>query len=813
MNCYERNSASIPSSSNRSRDRDELRSSKVPVTQIGADSPFIHSVDAHPSSRLPSLRHTTAPSSYGLVGYFQGLAAGDDLGDLIRGLRRSIWSCYQECLCKTKTSSSSSVVNPTGAETDGAAAAAVEANIPAPAAPHRLPAGTLSASQRREYWSATRTAFLFSAESPSAAEEATKLHCSPVTRSLLYPYCYSVGEAGAPDAAALPLGRVLRSGDMKMIWSDARMAELAREEVRRNPRDGWQQALRLLHQVSPTPLTCAVELELYRQTDGQHWVEALRSLWCIPPAQWTEMDVGAALRSLYHAGRRARRAKPPATQSSISSSLPSPASTSSFESDLFGSDGGAADTACDGTSDESTEVFLARLIAQALRIHRAVEETGALQWSTPSAFNDTLGLFALDPTAWREACLLLDKLIAARGCTMEEAAPSPAAASIPPNVSNTADPQRASQGILSTQASAALYQHMRPNPVTIHQTCRVFQQHWDVGLQYVQRLQRVAGDALHLCTDIVATEDVLRLCIAGQRWQEALRLVVSYEAAVRDQHTANDSSSLSTCSSSSSSPSTFSRPRGVSAELMSARQHFRPDVFVQLVRLLGSVPECRPVAYALVRRHDTRVSSPRASLSPMQTDVPPLASTLPRVDLSRSKLYNDDTLSRAYNCLLQGSATLHAADALVKELNQLYGADVSTPSSSALPLSVVSDFDAKIAGLETESVAHIAYLCCTAGNWQRALHHTNALLHSPRYRATFIPTARLHDAVQYALEQAPPPGPSWELSMKLFTDMMDRNVPISEVSFQSVVKRCFAGGAPEQAQRVFQMVMRRGVRS
>lgn len=199
------------------------------------------------------------------------------------------------------------------------------------------------------------------------------------------------------------------------------------------------------------------------------------------------------------------------------------------------------------------------------------------------------------------------------------------------------------------------------------------------------------------------------------------------------------------------------------------------------------------------------------------------ASAVKSVDLGRSKHYNTDTLSRAYNCLLQGSATFEAAEPIIEELNQRYSmqraeARLSASNHRESP-SAASQGDAelaynrKLAGLETESVAHVAYLSCVAGDWVRALHHTNALLHASAFQATFLPTARLHDAVQYALEQAPPPGPQWQVSLKLFTDMMERNVPSSEVSFQSVVKRCFAGGAPDQAQRLFHLVLKRGVRS
>jgi hypothetical protein len=765
------------------------------------------------SPRLPSLRRTTtaAPvesSLHGLGRYFQGLAAGDDLAGLIRGLRSSLCACYQECM-RTKQSSPS----PKGLSSDALVSSGTTSDW-APAEPHRLPAGTtLNASLRRDYWSASRAAFLFAAESAAAAEEATILHCSPVTRSVLFPYYYPMGNSeggGATTAApaALPLGGVLRGGDMKMILSDVRVVELAREAVTHNPRYGWQDALRLLKQVSPTPLTCAVELELYRQTDGHHWAEALRCLWSVPPTRWTEMDAGAALRTMYHAGRRVQRQHMRAHHEAAA-----PSTSSTDIRNAKGAQGAARQTQ---TGTATPNVFLARLISQAMRIHSTVRENGALKWSTASACNDTLGLIAQDPSAWREACLLLDRLLAAQASTSEEAKHT---AAVPVGVaketcgfieeSSVAYQQSAVHAIAPTRANSALYRLVRPNAVTIHQTCRALQQHWDVALRYVQCLRETSGDALDLLSDIAATEDVLRLCIAGQRWQEALNLVVEHQAAMHQKR-------RRTLAGASTSASSNLSVRVVTSELPNKRQHYRPDIFVQLVRLLSSAPAARRVAYTLVQQSCD--SSP--ALAPAVVVARHEAAATSSDPLSVSKHYNLDTVSRAYNCLLQGSTTLNAADAIVDKLNERYRVDGDTrtsfretaTASLSSPQSDTNECDKKLLGLETESVAHIAYLASVAGNWERALHHTNALLNSPRYRSTFFPTARLHDAVQYALEQAPLPGPSWKLSMKLFVDMMERNVPSSEVSFQAVVKRCFAGGAPDQAQNLFHLVFKRGVR-
>ncbi|RNF24299.1 uncharacterized protein Tco025E_02588 [Trypanosoma conorhini] len=118
---------------------------------------------------------------------------------------------------------------------------------------------------------------------------------------------------------------------------------------------------------------------------------------------------------------------------------------------------------------------------------------------------------------------------------------------------------------------------------------------------------------------------------------------------------------------------------------------------------------------------------------------------------------------------------------------------------------------AKNMSVENESYEHLMVLHAREGDWREALSLFNALLTDPRRQRLYIPSAKAHDAVQYALERAPPPGPSWELSLTLFARMCDLHVPISEVAFQSVVKKCFAQGRTEQAQSLFRFVVRYGV--
>ncbi|KAG5496297.1 hypothetical protein JKF63_02598 [Porcisia hertigi] len=812
-------------------------------------------------------------SAKGLARYFHGIAAGDDMTELIRGLRSSMWRCYQDCLqpptwaqMLAASASTSQAAIGVGASADGAVDASscghdasligsefegvftqctktmraserseAGLTVSAPAIPRFIPADKLKAADRRQYWLATKAAMLFSVEAPWAAEEATALHCCTVTRSLLYNYYYpSESRQDAPSRkphvgatlGAAPAMSTLQNGEVRWVLSDTRVVEIAKEELRANRCDGgdcgWKRALALLRQVDPTPLTSAVELELYRRTDGHHWAEALRCLWRIEPTRWTEVDVAAAMRCLYSAGRRHHHQQ---------------RSSGSYA---------------------TSSLFQARLIAHAFRIHNAVEAAGLLRWSTPSTLNDTLGLIAFDSAGWHHACILLDKLLASAAA----GARLPDRDSSKGSIRGVADVVQGKKAVCSmqcitgaeetsegdtfllstfydraiasqsdggstTSSSAkrasspeSLYHLVRANAVTVHQTCRAFQSRWDEGLRYVQLLQNAFVDTINLPSDIAATEDVLRLCIAGQQWEAALRLVSAHQLVMADDAEKRRLSPVMQHGSLTSAASRVSAAAAVvapkRATLPHQRQHYSPDVFLQLVRLLGSVQASRYAAYDLVCRY---AASTAASSS---ADVNVDGGHSIAADLRLSKHYSTDPIARAYNFLLQSADTLHSAEQVLVQLRNsrspsLQGPVLDAQSSKGDTGSEASrqfrDRDAGLAGLETESVAHLAYLSAVAGNWCRALHHANALLHEPRYSATFFPTARLHDAVQYALERAPSPGPSWRVSVQLFADMMDRNVPSSEVSFQSVVKRCFTDGAPDQAQRLFHFVLRRGVRS
>ncbi|ORC87308.1 uncharacterized protein TM35_000221070 [Trypanosoma theileri] len=152
-----------------------------------------------------------------------------------------------------------------------------------------------------------------------------------------------------------------------------------------------------------------------------------------------------------------------------------------------------------------------------------------------------------------------------------------------------------------------------------------------------------------------------------------------------------------------------------------------------------------------------------------------------------SKHFSKDTTGKAYNVMLRYSNTTAEAQLWLQTMKS------------------------KNISLENESCEHLLIMHAREGEWHQSLKLLNLLLDDPKRRSLYIPSAKAHDAVQYALERAPMPGPSWELSLQLFSRMCTLQVPISEVAFQSVVKKCFAHGMDKQAQNLFQFVMRHGV--
>nr|CCC96053.1 unnamed protein product [Trypanosoma congolense IL3000] len=165
--------------------------------------------------------------------------------------------------------------------------------------------------------------------------------------------------------------------------------------------------------------------------------------------------------------------------------------------------------------------------------------------------------------------------------------------------------------------------------------------------------------------------------------------------------------------------------------------------------------------------------------------------------------------SLASQLLCQRQLSKHfSTDVSAKAFNVMLRNTTSTAESN----SWLQVMKAKDVVVENESYEHLLLLFAREGEWVQALTSLHRLLNDPMRRRLYVPPAKVHDAVQYALERTPPPGASWEVSVRLFSQMCELHVPISEVAFQSAVKKCFSQGMVEQAQAIFTYMIRYGVR-
>lgn len=400
-------------------------------------------------------------------------------------------------------------------------------------------------------------------------------------------------------------------------------------------------------------------------------------------------------------------------------------------------------------------------------------------------------------------------------------------------------------------------QGVRPNTLTLFHALQVLQPHfsqeWERGLRYTTQLLH-APYHVPIAHDVATVELILRCCIQGHRRTEALyymalcnasrhpqgvgRTAVSDAIGIRRTPKASEGVSLSKISmrktngyASGVSSATGQKKKRRAESTSSIVRELRFPLQEPLARLLCErTPEMETATretttirrevteedtknehshlpppplshllsaadvYVCPQSRDCRFSSSTPEMvkeSPKEKGIPQewpsTASHLSAEELS--KHFSRHTLFRAYNGLLQKSTSLEEAEWYRKTLFSIRG------------------------GIENESLAHLVPLYAKRGKWEAALHSLQELIYHPRRQARFLPTAALHDSVQYALEQAPSPGPSWEVSMKLFKDMIENaQVPLSEVAFQSVVKKCFSQGASVSAQKLFEYMIRHGVR-
>lgn len=780
--------------------------------------------------------------------YFAGLAAGSDAADLIKGLRFSMAASYQESMgysvekddllptaqrqledrCSAaslhRNRSQGSSIKAKEAPIQNKSTADTALSSSPSSSPPLLP--SLPPDQRRALWTAAKYAMLFSTECPAAAAEATKLHYSPITRLLLWPHYYPNAAATAAEA---PYSSALMRGDLQWILSDVQAIQLARAEMRREAeaaasvsypsstvfskksersydRDSrgvaepaWMRALALVRQVEQTPLTAAFQLDVYRRTAGCHWMSAIQALQCIPVHRWTEMDVSSVLRQLYRTAKTKR-------QKDVRYNPDAVTTTASVE-------------AAPPPSADESDVWVSAIVTKAMHILNTAHQSQKWRWSVPSALNDCLGLLALHRGGWIHACALLEDLWPDKEAPFHEAVSSavvpsttttvgsasllevspPGSAGIRSSVCENCSETSVSRHTNKSQAVAPCngsmqlsapvsrlhyFRGVQPNSATIGQICQVFGAgQWGLGLYYTRQLMEKYRDSCSISMDDLAAERVLSLCIAGDQWQCAMDLLQRY-------YLFPGSAAYSTTDGMRQQRHIKVSIAGKTPLITLALRPHRTELFLQLIQLLGQHRAAQPLAYQLVQQYSGGLHQlPHLPPPPQQQRRGSSASSLP------SKFFNRNTLSRAYNTLIQLSGHTAEAEALVAQLNAVVGS-----GSPSLP------------SLEAESVAHYALLLSADGQWEAALRHAYQLLHHPSYHLAYVPTARLHDAVQYAISEAPAPGPPWIVSLQLFYAMHDRQVQFSEVAFQSVIKRCFSGGVPDQAQKLFHFVMRNGVR-
>ncbi|PWV18858.1 hypothetical protein C3747_12g306 [Trypanosoma cruzi] len=279
---------------------------------------------------------------------------------------------------------------------------------------------------------AAKVALLLSAEGEKAQDEATRLLCEPVVAQALRL------AANHGDAVALPLPRKYD------FFLSSRVAVCCAKRWAREGR--WDVGLRLLERAVATPMTKAAAVELL--SNAGRWEMAVRCLGQLPPTLWTEIEVSAAVRSLYRAveGRRRNGMK-------------------------------VGDTPNAG------------LWRIALHILTLVRDN-KVKLSAPSAVNDALGLLGADGQQWVMACRLVKTML----LNLEK------------------------EGRTGESSGT-----VRPNMVSIYHMFRALRQHWHLALQHASLMMR-EGDVC-ISDDREVTDRLLKACVVGYRWVEALRTV------------------------------------------------------------------------------------------------------------------------------------------------------------------------------------------------------------------------------------------------------------------------------------------------
>lgn len=563
------------------------------------------------------------------------------------------------------------------------------------------------------------------------------------------------------------------------LLDPAAVTAFVRRRYRAPARAGqWVTALRWLHSTSLTPAVAGLRIDICRRVG--HWRLALAALQGIPPPQWTEMDVSGTLQSLYEEARKHATTNASSGISSrpARSALSPQSSRTCEEQERLGTKG--VEERAGGSECISPEGDTAPLVKAALGIMRTASHHVS-HWSSPAALNSTLALLlSASPSGWREALELLEH-------TLSLSSPAPAAAlqserneeermreldgdeggstRVRPGFSSSPnyfdrDAEDASSRLVedngSNSSSDVVCLEKRGKRYGILRGMRpnavtVF--HTCQVFQSQWAIALACGLEMIRRYDVPIAEDLPCLESLLEHCVEGQRWTEALEIMERSNMYHQQK-----------------RREGGAATLHGTRDHHSASSAQQQRRLRKRLQI--PLATLLCQNEGAYMRHPDV-FSPA----------------AMSKYFNHHTLSRAYNTLLQHSTQASDATHWRNELQRLR------------------------CSVENESLVHLVTLHSKEGAWRAALSSLEEILQDPARQRFFVPTAALHDTVQYALEQAPPPGASWEVSVRLFTDFTStRQVPLSDVAFQSVVKKCFSQGAHTQAQHLFEYLIRHGVK-
>ncbi|ORC87309.1 uncharacterized protein TM35_000221080 [Trypanosoma theileri] len=322
----------------------------------------ISCVSVDPSSVFSSSTHIneTAWISQVVLLFFKRLASGDDLPEVLCHMRGQLNKIPINKVLDKNLSSSSLPL------TDDKHEEVVGNELKEPPRQEVEVQPNISQQDALLLSRAARTALFFSVESDKAQEEVKKLLYEPVVAQAVRQAPLHLQSASFP----LP-------SKYEYMLSNRAAVSYARKWAREGR---WDWGLQLLANVTPTPVTMAAGTELFSQA-GQ-WDMAIRCLSTIPSVEWTEVEVSAAIRSLYHASQGRSHILENKSTISESTTLKS--------------------TKMSAMSSDNWKL--------ALHILSLCVKNG-VQLSTPSSINDILGMLGVRGQDWITACNLVENMM------------------------------------------------------------------------------------------------------------------------------------------------------------------------------------------------------------------------------------------------------------------------------------------------------------------------------------------------------------------------------------------------------------------